>query len=121
MLKARDRRDKEDQSKRLQSEVPKLLELRLDIEEGLADSSVAGTRYTRIVVVPSAAALFELGCSESSCKDGGHDLTREILYALGRGEESFTGESLCGGQVGTANCRRLLKYRAAARYDQGAG
>ncbi|MDX2052250.1 MAG: hypothetical protein SFV15_07665 [Polyangiaceae bacterium] len=116
-VKARERREREDQCARLAKEVPLLRELRLDIEERHPESAVAGTRYTRVVVVPSAAALFELTCGDTGCKDGGHDLTREILGALTRGKVEFSGESSCRGQLGTADCRRLLKYQAVARYE----
>ncbi len=115
-VKARERREREDGCPRLLKEVPRLQELRLDIEERHPESAVAGTRYTRVVVVPSAAALFELNCGDTGCKDGGHDLTREILGALTRGKVEFSGESSCRGQLGTADCRRLLKYQAVAHY-----
>jgi hypothetical protein len=116
--RARERREKEDSAPRLAVLAPTLKELRLEMEEQQADGTIAGTRHARLVVVATAAALFEVPCTDTSCKNGGHDLTNEIVYELKRKSESFSGESACGGELGASTCRRILKYDARAGYSE---
>lgn len=117
-LQAIERRKREDDAPRLKDEIPNLLELRLEIDEYTGESPVSAARHTRHIVVQSAPALFELGCTESSCTDGGHDLTSQILRQLRSGATEFGGEDACYGRVGSASvpCRRVLRYVAHAKY-----
>ena len=71
----------------------------------------------RHVVVASAPALFVPPCHDTQCKDGGHDLTDEILAALRRRSGRFAGEDACRGTVGSAGCSRVLQYVAVATYQ----
>lgn len=77
---------------------------------------MADVTHKRRVVVERAPALFELPCQDSSCKDGGHDITRDVMRALQDGSTQFQGEDLCRGQVGQAECRRVLSYVGIATY-----
>jgi hypothetical protein len=72
--------------------------------------------YIRRVVVASAPALFVLPCGDSQCRDGGHELTNEVLSGLRQNKQEFSGEDSCRGSVGTGECRRVLRYVATASY-----
>jgi hypothetical protein len=130
--RAAERRRREDSALRLAAEVPTLESLRLEIEEWRSGgpssagppSSAGGThgadtKHIRRVVVGSAPALFLIPCGDSRCKDGGHDLTAEIMRELKNGEERFEGESQCSGRAGTAPCGRVLRYACVAEYKKG--
>ena len=67
--------------------------------------------------VASAPALFVMPCHDAHCKDGGHDLTREILAELRQRNGRFTGEDACRGTVGSSGCSRVLGYVAVATYQ----
>jgi hypothetical protein len=67
-------------------------------------------------VVENAPALFILPCGDTSCKDGGHDVTSMVLRSLRAGETRFEGEDVCNGMVGSAPCSRVLRYVATATY-----
>lgn len=111
-----ERRRREDEAPRLAAEVPKLESLRLDVEERRPGVVSAEVSHIRRVVVAHAPALFEVPCSDPSCQDGGHDLTRPIMRALRSGETKFEGEDVCLGSVGNASCERILRYVATATY-----
>ena len=111
-----ERRRREDEAPRLLDVVPKLSSLRFKIEEYRAGGSLAETGHVRPIVVANAPALFVFPCQDSSCKDGGHDVTSEITTALRNGKEQFQGEDACRGQVGSAECSRVLRYSATATY-----
>jgi hypothetical protein len=115
-LQAAERRKREDESTRLKAEIPKLSELSLDMEERMSDTALVAARHKRHIVVASAPAMFEIRCSDSNCKDGGHDLTWPIMKALRAGVESMEGEDACAGQLGSASCRRVLHYTLRAKY-----
>lgn len=111
------RRQREDEAPRLKSEVPDLEKLDLEISDskGVAD---AMSSHVRRVMVEHAPALFDIPCTDTSCKDGGHDITQSVMRALRAREESFTNEDVCNGSVGNSACGRVLRYVATARYRQ---
>ena len=111
-----ERRRREDDAPRLLDVIPKLNTLKFKIEEYRAGGSLAETSHVRPIVVANAPALFVFPCQDSSCKDGGHDVTAEISMALRSGKEHFAGEDPCRGQVGSAECSRVLRYSATATY-----
>ena len=113
-----ERRQREDEAPRLAAAVPKLEKLRLEVLERSSSISRPEHSHVRHVVVASAPALFVLPCHDTHCKDGGHDLTREILAALRSGKERFEGEDVCSGMIGNAGCSRILGYVAVASYQQ---
>jgi hypothetical protein len=116
-LQAIDRRSREDSSPRLTDEVPGLVSLRLDITQGRTESGTA--KHARTIVVEHAPALFEIACIERTCRNGGHDLTFNIMSALRQKLASFEGEDVCRGSVGTAECGSRLQYQATAVYREG--
>jgi hypothetical protein len=111
-----ERRRREEEAPRLNVTIPTLEKLRLDVEERSASISRPEHTHTRHVVVSSAPALFVMPCRDTQCKDGGHNLTAEILSALRRRVERFEGTDACGGNVGSASCARVLAYVGVASY-----
>lgn len=111
-----ERRRREDDAPRLKDQVPKLDTLVLEIQEHRAGTVVLESTHIRRIPVEFAPALFELPCQDSFCKQGGHDVTQAILRSLQSGATSFEGEHACGGQTGTAECQRSLRYVAKATY-----
>jgi hypothetical protein len=111
-----ERRKREDEAPRLIAKVPSLETLRLEVFE--RSSSIVRPEHTHVrhVVVPTAPALFFMPCHDSQCRDGGHDLTLEIMAALQRKAERFDGEHACPGVVGSASCSRVLGYVGIATY-----
>ncbi len=109
-----ERRKREDEAPRLHDEVPGLRTLRLEVEEQRASSTVAETKHVRIVVVDHAPALFVLPCGDGDCRDGGHDLTGEILARLRHGATDFTVEDRCYGSVRDVPCGRIVRVRIKA-------
>lgn len=115
-IRTLERRAREEAAPRLAAEVPDLSSLDVEMEE-VASSTAPIVSYVRRVVVKAAPALFEIPCGDSSCKDGGHDLTYELMAGLRRRQSSIEGEDRCRGSIGTAACPRTLRYRASARFD----
>ena len=115
-LQASERRQREDEAPRLRHEVNRLTGLRLVIEEYHGEGTIAAVRHTRHIVIDHAPALFEIPCSEAGCKDGGHDLTLDIMGALRSAATEFEGEDTCYGQVGLGGCGRVLHFAAHATY-----
>ena len=114
LARATERREREDSSPRLRDETPELESLELEFTEsrpGAPDVS-----HIRRVVVPVAAALFDVACGDRKCVGGGHDVTDEILSALKRGDTAFSGEHPCQGTVGETACPRVLRFSALAKY-----
>lgn len=111
-----ERRLREDESPRLKDAVPNLETLRLEIEERRGSVSVAETKHVKIVPVQHAPALFVLVCGDSSCKDGGHELTSQVMRHLSNGQTSFEVDDECLGSVGTATCHRIVHLKATATY-----
>jgi len=100
----------------LLEKVPDLESLKLDVEERSAGASVPEATHIRRIVVEHAPALFAIPCSDHACRDGGHDLTQQILQALRGHEKEFEGEDACSGQIGSSPCRRVLRFVAHAAY-----
>ena len=111
-----ERRRRENEAPRLSDIVPRLETLRLEVRETRGGAVLSGMAYVRPVVVARAPALFELVCQDPACRDGGHDLTMSVLRNLREGLERFQGDDACRGQVGSADCRRILEYTATATY-----
>ena len=120
LLKAEERRQREHDAGKLIGRIPKLVSLRLEIDDTLGDSAINSVRHIRHVVVDRAPALFEIPCTDHECRDGGHDLTFPILQALRASAREFHGEDACSGQVGSSGCRRVLRYVAYASYRDAA-
>lgn len=114
--RAAERRRRADSAPRLSAEVPNLETLRIEIRELRAGAPLPETTHAREIQVPHAAALFEFPCLDSSCRDGGHEVTGLILRRLRAGTDVFEGEDECLGSVGTAQCRRVLHFTATATY-----
>ncbi|WP_146651975.1 hypothetical protein [Labilithrix luteola] len=111
-----ERRRREDEAPRLLAEAKNLASLKLELEERRSGVVSAEVSHIRRVVVEHAPALFEVPCSDPSCHDGGHDLTRPIMAELRAGATRFEGEDVCYGQVGNVPCERLLRYVGIATY-----
>jgi hypothetical protein len=111
-----ERRRREDEAPRLAAVAPELESLRLEISEKRGDIGIAEASHIRRVVVEHAPALFLIPCGESSCREGGHDVTRQVLRALEQKSTQFEGEDPCSGQTGTAPCTRTLVFTAHATY-----
>jgi hypothetical protein len=112
-----ERRQREDEAPRLAAAIPALQGLRLEVLEHSSSISHPAHTHVRHVVVASAPALFVVPCHDTQCKDGGHDLTQEILAALRGRNARFEGEDVCRGSVGSAGCSRTLGYVAVATYQ----
>jgi hypothetical protein len=113
-LRAAERRRREDEAPRLSARVPRLESLVL--EERRPGAVSPDVHHTKRVQVANAPALFDLTCCDRSCKDGGHDITRSIMYELERGSTAFEGEDTCHGALGSTQCSRVLRYKAVASY-----
>lgn len=111
-----DRRRREDEAPRLTAEVPRLTDLKLEIEERSGSSPVAEPTHVRRIVVQHAPALFMLTCGDPRCKDGGHDITHAVMRQLRAGQTRFEGDDVCPGNVGSSQCSRVLHYTATATY-----
>lgn len=98
--------------------VPNLESLRLELRERRAGVFLPESVHVRPIPVAHAPALFELPCLDSSCKDGGHDLTETFVRALQAGVTTLSGEDACRGQTGSADCQRVLEYVVIATYKQ---
>jgi hypothetical protein len=115
--RARARRAKEDDAKRLKDEVPALASLSLEVDSVRADGMATEAGYTRRVVVDFAPALFVIPCTEKACEGGGYDLTLEMVAKLRANEATFQGEAKCAGTTPLGPCGRVLRWRATASYD----
>lgn len=111
-----ERRRREDEAPRLRDIVPRLAACRIEIEERRGGVTTADVSHTRRIVVDRAPALMVIPCGDGSCKEGGHDISSELLRGLREGREVIRGEDTCYGQVGTADCGRVLRFTAFADY-----
>jgi hypothetical protein len=111
-----ERRQREDEAPRLAVLVPRLESLGIQVSEGNPGISNPMGSHTRRVVVATAPALFVLPCGDSQCRDGGHELTAELLSGLRQSKLEFKGENSCRGVIGSSECRRVLRYVATASY-----
>lgn len=116
--KTSERRRREDEAPRLTAVVPDLETLRLEVTEKRGDIGIAEASYIRRIVVEHAPALFLIPCGESSCREGGHDITRAVLRGLEQKAAVYEGDDPCSGQTGTAPCARTLVFKAFATYKK---
>ena len=117
-VRATERRRREDEAQRIKDRVPKLESLKLEISERRPEATSADVSHVKRVTVDHAPALFELSCCDRACKDGGHDITRQIMQELERGQTRFEGEDTCHGALGTATCGRVLHWIGIATYKE---
>ncbi|MGH7296618.1 MAG: hypothetical protein ACRELB_16890 [Polyangiaceae bacterium] len=110
-----ERRLREEEAPRLRERVPSLATLRLDIAEGRGVTN-ADPKHTRIIVVDRAPALFSLLCADHACRDGGHDLTSDVMRGLLAGATRFELDDPCRGSVGVAECGRTMHVQVTATY-----
>ena len=111
-----ERRRREDEAPRLRDEAPDLRSLRLVIEEARGTTSLAEARHVRIVIVDRAPALFIIPCGDPDCRDGGHDVTRELLSNLHTHDKEFVVKDSCNGNVRDVACGRTVQVKASATY-----
>jgi hypothetical protein len=114
--RAQARRELENAAPRLAIEVPTLATLKLELEEHEGTSRRPEQNHIRHIVVASAPALFMVPCGDSRCKDGGHDITRDVMRSLRSGETKFQGTDACQGSQGSGLCVRVLHYTGIATY-----
>lgn len=112
-ISAVDRRQRENDARRLTDVLPQLLELSIYVDE---HSSIAAPKYVRRIVVGSAPALFIIPCSDPNCAEGGHDVTAEVLKSLSSHRMTFDGTHICSGWIGGRQCNRTMWYRCEAIY-----
>lgn len=117
-MRSAERRQREDAAPRIRELVPKLQSLRLEIDERTAASGVAASSHIRRIVVESAPAMFLIGCGESACRDGGHDITAPVMRALRNGQTRFEGEDACRGSLGNGLCGRTLHFVGVAVFAE---
>lgn len=110
-----ERRQREVDAPRLHDRVPELATLRLDITETKGTTN-ADPKHARIIVVERSPALFAFGCADPSCRDGGHDLTYEVMRGLVEGKTHFEMDQRCDGALGTASCGRNMHVDVTATY-----
>ena len=110
-----ERRRREDESLRLRAVVPRLLALRLELSESRGEGQIEFS-YIKRIVPEHAPSVFMIPCGEPRCKHGSYDLTEPILSALRRGEPQVRATDTCLGDVGTAQCGRVLHCIAVAEY-----
>lgn len=111
-----ERRRKEDESPRLSEVAPDLLSCRIEITERRADATTAEVSHTRHLVVARAPSVLFIACSDSSCKEGGHEIGGELLRGFRSRTADIRGEDTCNGDVGTVHCGRILTFAAHAEY-----
>ncbi len=112
-----ERRRREDEAPRLRDVVPTLTSCRIEVDEARAGVTGAEVSHTRRVVVAHAPALFIVPCSDGSCRDGGHDITHDVLRGLRESRAEISGQDACYGHVGNADCGRVLRFTAFADYQ----
>ena len=110
-----DYKKNEDESPRLAAGAPGLTSLRIEFtQRGLAGT----TKHTKLVVVARAPALFMIACAQPACREGGYDITYDVMSALGRRSAEHSGESTCNGTTGSAPCSGVLSYRIIAEFRE---
>lgn len=107
---------REDEAARLSAVAPALVRLRLELSESSNGHKVLDSNRIVHIVVPRAAALFEVPCSDARCKDGGHDLTREVMHNVRQRRRSFVGQNNCHGYLGGSPCARVLLFVVHAEF-----
>src|SRR5258708_13568215 len=81
-LRFSERRRREDEARRLHEELPRLLTLRLEIEEHRGNATFAETKHVRHAAVARAPSLFVLPCGAPDCRGAGHAATAPPLQPL---------------------------------------
>jgi len=114
-LRFAERLQREQEAPRLRERVPSLATLRLEITDGRGATS-ADPKHVRIIVVDTAPALFSLTCGDHGCRDGGHDVTSDVLRGLLAGATHFEVDDACFGTVGSAECGRTMRVEVSATY-----
>jgi hypothetical protein len=56
-------------------------------------------------------------CSDPACRDGGHDITSELLRGFRARRVEIRGEDACNGDIGTVHCGRVLTFTAIAEFS----
>lgn len=112
------RRQRELDAPKLKEDVPNLASLRLEVTEVGGTGTMLESKHVRLVVVDSAPALFLVPCGDSACKDGGHDITSNVMHQLRRGSTEFEVEDACSGTTGSANCSRIIRVKAWATFSE---
>jgi hypothetical protein len=115
-LRFAERRRREDAAPRLREVVPALATLRLEIDESRGTAGSGDPKHVRLVVVDTAPALFHVPCGDHACRDGGHDMTDQVLRALKLGDARVELEDACQGSVGTAGCGAVMHLVLRATY-----
>lgn len=110
-----EQRRRDDAAARLRFEIPTLRSLRIRFDERRVDDPSPGVMYSKVIVIGSAPAMFEIRCTEPRC-DERHDLTAHIMSSLRRALPSFRAESACNGVVDDLSCNRVLAYVCEATY-----
>jgi hypothetical protein len=115
---ATERMEREDQAKRLLEEVPSLKSLRMTVRHRRGEMGFSASEFVKVVIVSRAPALFVIPCGDPHCRDGGADVTQEVLRALRTGKQSFEGTAHCSGALGTAShsCTTVMTYTCEATY-----
>jgi len=114
-LRFAERLQREQEAPRLRQRVPSLATLRLEITDGRGATN-ADPKHVRIIVVDTAPALFSLTCGDHGCRDGGHDLTSDVLRGLLARAAHFEVADACLGTVGAAECGRTMRVEVSATY-----
>ena len=116
LKRAQERRKQQDEAPRLLDIVPNLISLVLRVEEARPDQPASGISHKRHIVVQRAPALFQIPCSDRRCNNGGHDVTKQVLSQLSRGENSFAGDHVCCGERRDGACDYQLHFIAEAAF-----
>jgi hypothetical protein len=112
-LRSAERKKREGEAPRLAVEVPALTSLRIEVTEHVPNGT---SKHVKLVVIAHAPALFIITCGETACQDGGHDITREVMWALRSRQAEATGSGSCDGTIGNGHCTRRITYRMLAEY-----
>ena len=112
-----ERKRREDEAPRLKDEVPQLRALHLEVDER-REGSIVGTdgRHIRRIVLEHAPALFIIPCGDPHCRDGGYDVTNQVMRGLHAGATRFESQDSCSGTIGSASCSRVLRFVAVATF-----
>ena len=111
-----ERRRQEDEAPRLRDVVPTLTACRVVFEERREGVTGSDLSHTRRIVVEHAPARLVVPCGDSDCRDGGHDISAELVRGLRSGQAEIHGEDRCFGHVRAADCQRVLAFTAYAEY-----
>jgi len=95
---------------------PEVTSLDITVHEARPEGCVSDSHYIRRIVLEHAPALFEVPCSYPSCEDGGYDITRDVIDALGARDPKIEGEKACRGRCGALDCTRVLRYVVKVTY-----